>query len=168
MDKQFKNPNGGRRYLRALFFEESDNLSSVMYTLKREDHLGYPSLFRLYMETGDITEYKFANLHLDGWPHWAELAGQDWFQPYVTAWRYELELKLRSQALETILKVANEPSHISSYQANKYILEANWKPAGASKRGRPTKDEVKAEITAQAASLSQINEDAERIGLKVN
>jgi hypothetical protein len=163
----FKNPNGGRRYLRALFYEETgEDKSTVLYTLKREDHLGFPSLFRLYMETGDLTEYNFASKYLDGLPHWQELAGQDWFKGYAAAWRSELELRVRASALAAIEAVAKDPDHVSSFQANRYLLEANWKADKATKRGRPTSDEVKAEITAQAASLTQINKDAERIGLK--
>lgn len=167
-----KNPfrnSMGKRYLRGLFFEESpEDKSACLYTLKREDHLGYISLYRLFMNEGDLTEYRFATKYLDGWSHWQELSQSSWFKPYIEDWRHELEVKVRSLALVSIQAVAADPSHSASFQANRYLLEGVWKPAGASKRGRPTKDEVKAEIIAQATSNGKINDDAKRIGLNIN
>jgi hypothetical protein len=127
--------------------------------------MGFPSLYRLYIETADPTEYKFACLYLDGWSHWEELSEAEWFKPYVSAWRRELEVKLRARALAAIIAVAEEPANSNSYHANKYLLDGSWKPAGASKRGRPSNEEVKAEIRSQAASLREIEEDSKRIGL---
>lgn len=162
----FRNPNGGRRFLRALFFEEAlDDKTYCLYTLKREDHLGYPSLMRLYLEEADPTEYRFASKYLDGWSHWVELSGQSWFQPYVSEWRQELEVRLRSEALAHILAVSKDATNNNAYHANKYLLEGSWKPTGESKRGRPSKDEVKLEIKRLAASKAQIDEDAQRLGI---
>lgn len=161
----FRNPNGSRRYLRGLFFEESIDKSSVLYTLKEQDHLGYPSLKRLYIEAGDLTEYTFATSYLEGWSHWVELSESDWFKPYIEAWRRELEVKIRSQALSSILEVARDKANSNTYHANKYLLEGSWKPAGELKRGRPSKEAIKAEIIAQAASKAEIEEDAKRLGL---
>lgn len=156
----------GRRYLRSLFYEEApEDKTSVVYTLKRDDHLGYPSLYRLYMEVGDITEYKFACLHLDGWSHWKELCSSDWFKPYIAEWRDELETKIRSDALASIVSLSQASSNPNAFPANKYLLEALRSPAGASKRGRPRGDEVRAEIKRQAALSGQIDDDAKRIGL---
>lgn len=162
----FRNPMG-RRYLRALFFEEvGEDKSTVVYTLKREDHLGYPSLYRLYMETADPTEYRFARDHLDGWSHWKELSEADWFAPYIDEWRLELEVRLRSTALARILDEATSNTSNNAYHANKYLLEGSWKPKESSKRGRPSKDTIRQEIIAQAASRREIEDDAERLGLK--
>lgn len=156
----------GRRLLRGLFFEEVEgDKSTVVYTLKREDHLGYPSLYRLYMAYSDPTEYQFATNHLDGWSHWEELSAADWFQPYISEWRRELEVKLRSDALVKILAVSKDETNSNSYHANKYLLDGSWKPAEGKKRGRPTKDEVRSEIKAQAALKTQIDEDAKRLGI---
>lgn len=157
----------GRRYLRGLFFETvTEDRSSVVYTLKREDHLGYPSLYRLYIETADPTEYKFACQFLDGWSHWVELSNSDWFKPYIEEWRQELEVKLRSEALAQILSISLSPSHNAYFASNKYLLDGLWKPADAKKRGRPTKDSLRDEIKRQAASLAEIEDDAQRLGLR--
>jgi hypothetical protein len=96
------------------------------------------------------------------------LSQSSWFKPFLEEWRRELEIKLRSGALAQILSVAADPANSASYHANKYLLSADWKPAGASKRGRPTHDEVKSEIKRQAASLAEIEDDAQRLGLRTN
>lgn len=162
---KFKN-SVGRYYLRGLFYEETlSDKSSVVYTLKRVDHEGYPSLYRLYMETADPTEYKFAVAHLGGWDHWLELVQADWFKPFVEAWRGELLARLQSEALAAIKSVAETKDNPNSYHANKYLLEAFGKPVDAKKRGRPSKGSDLDEKTHQRAILGEIAEDAKRLGL---
>src|SRR3990167_1337022 len=93
----FKNASGAR-LTQALFYEETGaDKSSVIYTLKDQDHEGFPSLYRLYIEMEDILEYEFANKYLDNWSHWEWLTQAGWFKPYVLRWRKELELKIRSK-----------------------------------------------------------------------
>lgn len=156
----------GRYYLRGLFYEETlSDKSSVLYTLKREDHQGYPSLFRLYMSVSDPTEYKFAVAHLGGWDHWLELTSADWFKPYVEAWRVELITKLQSDALSSIKAVAASEANPNSYHANKYLLETFGKPVEAKKRGRPSKGSLEDEKTHQRSILADIADDAKRLGI---
>lgn len=165
---KFKN-SLGRYYLRGLFYEEcTTDPASVLYTLKREDHLGYPSLFRLYMEAADPTEYKFAVAHLGGWDHFQELSQSSWFKPYLDAWRQELLVKLTSDALSSILAVSKDKANPNAYHANKYLLEALQKPADAKKRGRPGKGSSVDEKTHQRAILAEIEADARRIDLNLN
>lgn len=155
----------GKLYTRGLFLEEvRDDPSSVVYTLKDTDHKGFPSLYRLYMETADPTEYKFAVSYLEGWDHWQELSSADWFQPYVTRWRQELSVKIRSELISNILSVARDKAHNSSFQANRYLLEASE----TSKRGRPSKDEVRAEVKRQALLDKDFKDDAARILSTIN
>lgn len=177
MDKvqnKFKN-SVGRFYLRGLFYEETlADKSSVVYTLKRDDHevtgangtVLYPSLYKLYMASADPTEYRFATEHLGGWDHWQELSSADWFSSYVTAWRDELRTKLRSEALAAVIALSKSPAHPSMFSASKYLLEATEKAADGRKRGRPTKDEVRSELQRQAASLAEFEEDAKRLNLQ--
>lgn len=165
MVKSFKNSTG-RRYLQALFYETTlSDKSTVVYTLKESDHEGYPSLSRLYLETGDPTEYQFAIRYLDGWSHWQELSTAKWFQPYVEAWRAELAVKLDSEALARIQEVARDKAHPGYYYANKHLLELARKPVDAKKRGRPTKGSSPVEETHERAILREIAEDAKRLGV---
>lgn len=163
---KFKN-SVGRYYLRGLFFEETgSDKSSVLFTLKREDHEGYLSLYRLYMLAADPTEYKFATSALDGWAHWQELTEADWFKPYVQSWREELSTKIQSDAWTAIMAQAKDTTNPNSYHANKYVLEALRSPADAKKRGRPTRHTSKDEITHQRSVLAEIQDDAKRLGLQ--
>ena len=160
----------GGLLLKAIFFEETlSDKTNVVYTLKNHDHLGYPSLYRLYMETDDPTEYDFAVKYLDGWEHWVRLCENTWFKPYVTAWRKELEVRNRARALKNIKDVASSSSNPNSYQANKFLVSGGWKEAGPKRRaGQPSKDEVKAEAKRLAEISQTLDEDFERITGKVN
>lgn len=150
---------------RSLFCETNrtkDDYPSV-YTLKQQDHNGLPSLYRLYMETGDITEYEFAEEHLGGWQHWLTLCKSDWFQEHVTLWRDELEVRLRSQALRAIAEDAASQSK-SAIASAKYLANGEYKPRT---RGRPSKAEVEAAKKKEVAIDKQLSDDAERIGLEL-
>lgn len=156
------------RYLKALFFETTlSDKSTVVYTLKDQDHLGYPSLYRLYMEVNDPTEYRFATQYLDGWEHWEMLCRCSWFQPYVERWRREMEIRMKSSALAKIMAEAKSGGK-EAFSANKYLIEKGWEPKEASRRGRPTKDDIKQAASEIALTNSRLNDDFERISLKVN
>jgi hypothetical protein len=114
------------------------------------------------METNDPTEWKFANAHMDGWDHWERLCECTWFKPYAERWRKELFLRLQSEALARIMAEGKTNSK-NAFTANRYLTERAWEPRGDSKRGRPTKTEVKAAAHAVAASNSQIDDDYRRL-----
>lgn len=154
----------GKLFTRGLFYEEAsqEDTTSIIYTLKDRDHKGYPSLYRLYIEIADPTEYRFAVSCLDGWDHWVELSSAGWFQPYVSRWRDELDIKLRSEALSAVISVSKNSGHNAHFQANRYLLEGGWKPEDK-KRGRPSKAEIKQELLRRATSLQELEEDASRL-----
>ena len=159
---KFKNYQGVR-YTKGLFYEETlADKSSVVYTLKNEDYQGYPSLYRLYMECEDPTEVSFVEKYLDSWDHFEMLLACEWFQPKIERWRRELNLRLRAKALNNIREIAARPGK-EQLNANKYLL--NWleTPAGASKRGRPTKVAIEAEAKRLASSNRQIEDDHSRL-----
>jgi hypothetical protein len=159
------------RYTKGLFFEMTlpESRSSAMYTLKDWDHevdgKTYKSLYRLYMEMNDPTEWKFATNCLDGWGHWELLCECNWFRPLVERWRKELELRMKSQALSRIMSEAKTGSR-EAFTANKYLLEKGWEPKDA-KRGRPSKEEIRREAKAALDINSRIDEDFNRL-LSVN
>lgn len=158
----FKN-SVGIHYLRGLFYEETaSDKSTVIYTLKDDDHEGYPSLYRLYMETADPTEWRFAKAYLQGWNHWEKLQECVWFQPYLERWRRELQLSLSSTALARIISESKTNSR-DSFTANRYLLEQGWMPKEKGKAGRPTKDSIKAEASRIAGEAKQLEEDYTRI-----
>jgi hypothetical protein len=158
----FKNAMGNR-LTKGLFYETtSSDKSAVVYTLKDEDHLGFPSLRRLYLEAGDPTEFKFAVSALDGWDHWTDLCESSWFKPYLARWRSELELKIKSAALARIMTEAKTSSK-NSFMANRYLVERAWESRGESKAGRPSKASIREAAHEQASAASRIDKDFERL-----
>lgn len=125
----------GKPITQSLFLEIGYTSNSV-YTLKEVDHEYegriYPSLKKLYLELEDTTEYEFANKYLLGWKHWQRIAENKALKPFVTEWREELELKLRSRAVKQMMELASG----GSYQASKWLADRGWDTRGA---GRPTK-----------------------------
>lgn len=167
-DPKFRNASGSR-YLNALFFEHYLDKETVLYTLKSKDHNGYPSLYRLYMELADPLEYTFANTYFEDWDHWKTLTECNWFKPYITKWRKELELKIRSEALVRLRQDAEGDSK-TSVSSNKYLLEGGWKDKA--EKGRPSKDDIRKAAKEEVSVSNQINEDFLRIssidGLRAN
>lgn len=159
---------GNYRLLLGLFYEKvNSDKTGVLYTLKDRDHEGFPSLYRLYMEMEDPLEHKFSNTYLESWEHWTTLCECSWFKPYIDRWRLELELKIKSKALQSIREEA-EAATTNSYQANKFLLLGGWKEkedAPKSRRGRPSKSEILKAADELARDNSSIQEDARRLGL---
>lgn len=149
-------------YTQGLFFETAEDKSSVLYTLKNEDHLGYPSLYRLYIAAGDLTEYRFATTALAGWEHWQVLQKCKWFAPYISAWRLELEVKLKSEALLK-LSVTAAGDGREAFTANKYLLEWSRKPAGKKNSPEATKAAILDEAHQRASEDRTVASDLERL-----
>lgn len=154
-----------RLVTKGLFFETAEDKINVHYTLKDWDNNGYPSLFLLYLEARDITEYTFATTYLDGLVHWEELTGCTWFRPYISRWRRELELKLKSEALRRIVQLS-EAEGKDTLAASKFIL--SYGLPGSSK-GRPSKEDIKRAAEEQASVSKQVQNDFDRLlNLSVN
>lgn len=162
MEPEFRIATGQRK-LRGLFFETTlADKTGVVYTLKDRDHEGYPSLYRLYMETDDPTEYTFATQNLDSWDHWEMLCGCNWFKPYVARWRRELEIRAKAKALLAIKALANDPDAKESYQANKFLISGGWKE-DKRRAGRPSKEEISSAAKQMAQEASSLNDDLLRV-----
>lgn len=155
---KFRNSNGAY-YTKSLFYETNVvDPSLSVYTLKAEDHKGYPSLKRLWFETGDITGYKLSQAHLENWEHLCKLKECQWFIEYWDAWEREFEIKLRSEALVNLTTEAKNKESKSYVELNKFLLNRGWvlpedkKPTR--KRGAPSK----AEVREQAIHLARDDE----------
>lgn len=161
---RFRNSTNSR-YLKGLFFETSRNIDSVVYTLKDREHNGFPSLYELYMKADDDTEYSFAIENLDGWEHWEMLQRCSWFQPYIERWRKELFLKRTSKLLKNIQAEANDPKSKNHFNANKLLLDREWegKVPSSKKRGRPSKDELSAELKQELDDVKRQTADLDRL-----
>ena len=159
---KFHVPTGQLLY-RGLFFEtQGADKTTVVYTLKDRDHEGFPSLYRLYMEMDDPTEYDFAVTYLAGWDHWVKLCKCSWFKPYVKKWREELEVRTKARALRSIKDYAKS-SGKEAYQANKFLVSNGWIEKKTHGRGRPSKDDIKSEAERIARERTDLDEDFARI-----
>ena len=162
---RFKNSSGAF-LLRAMFFETTlADKSQVVYTLKDEDHEGFPSLYKLYLSCSDLTEYEFANQHLGGWDHWLKLQECGWFKPYLQRWRQELILKHKAEALKRVISEARSSSR-NAFAANKFLVQEGWKqPEEKAKRGRPSKAEIERSKKELLEFDSELSEAANRLNL---
>lgn len=161
MDKSLLKSTNGIPLTQSLFLEIGYTDYAV-YTLKDDDYeykgKVYPSLKKLYLQMEDVGEYLFACEHLLGWEHWQRLCSNKQVAEHIEKWRYELELKLRSQA---IMEIKAKSKIEKGINASKWLAERGWDKRQA---GRPTKAEVERE-TKVAADLNKLfSEDLQQLG----
>lgn len=131
----------GRLLTQSLFLEIGYS-SSAIYTLKDVDHdyngVMYPSMKRLYLEVADPTEYKFATAYLASWDQWQRITSNKIMKPFIDKWRFELEVKLRSDGVLAVRR-HSQSKHPSAWQASKWLADRGWDTKGA---GRPSKEDT--------------------------
>lgn len=118
-------------------------------------------LYQLYLKVADPTEYRFAIRAYGSWSKWEAVSSTDPIKSLVDQWRRELEVKLRSDALQRIMDVASNEGTRDSLQANRYLLEANY--GNKDRVGRPSKEAAKAEAKRIVQHQNQIAEDYKRL-----
>jgi hypothetical protein len=148
----------------AIFWEERHAVYEPSYTLKgydlEKDGVVYPSLKNIFMDYSDPTEYSFAVEMLGGWDHWQALNKSYALAPIFQGWREELEVKLRCEALKAMRRAALEEGS-KGVSAAKYLAEKGWEKT----RGRPSKDELAREERVRSDIKSELDADAERVGM---
>lgn len=152
----------GRYKTLSLFLEVAYDKDAI-FTLKDIDHeyegKVYISLKRLFLEASDPTEYAFATEHLAGWDHWQKICNNKLLAQHVEKWRYELELKLRAEGIQWVLKSARKKQN---WLAAKFLAEKGWEVRIA---GRPSKEEVERELKIQSDIQDEYSDDLDRIRL---
>jgi len=159
----YKNSNGVY-YTKALFYEKASDKTNVVYTLKDNEYMSYPSLYTLYMDMEDVTEFEFATKYFANYEHWQLLCSLSWFSPLVDRYRNELELKLKARALKRILAESKGNTR-DAYMAAKYVLEKGWDKTTNQKNniGRPTKDQITKQAKIIASEDTLLDSDFDRI-----
>ena len=160
-------------HTKGLFYEttipEDRETMGTSWTLKEDDHPAdgkiYKSMKKLYIAMEDVTEYEFAQATLGSYKHWERLLESPIIRPHIEQWRKELNLKMKARAMKSIIKAATEDEKLS-FQAMKYLADNEYLDT-KSKRGRPSKDEVKAELRKEVQTNKTLLDDAARIGLKL-
>lgn len=139
------------------------------WTLKEKDLIvgdkTYRSMKRIYLSMEDVTEYDFAMATLGSYKHWERLIESPIIRKHIDQWRKELNLKLKARAMKAIINAATVDEK-SSFQAMKYLADNEYLDR-KTKRGRPSKEEVSAELRKEVEINKTFKDDAERIGLKL-
>lgn len=166
MTKIFRASNGKFR-TSDLFIEMNQSESPAYYTTSNQDRIVdgvvYKSLKQLYLDEEDITEFDFANKYLEGYEHWEQFVNSTRLKDMIDQWRKELVLKIKSRCLKGIIRDAVREN---KYEANKFLITNGWVDKdheGKKVRGRPSKEEIKQEITRQASIEKEFEEDLNRI-----
>ena len=136
--------SNGQKLTKALFIEYAyvypDRLVTPPYTLAREDKtvdgVVYPSLYRLYMELGDITEGFFVEKYMYNLAQWEMLCATGIFKDEINEWRKELRHKLFAKAVNILENDAQDPDSKSSTASAKFLIERVY--GKRSNPGRPS------------------------------
>lgn len=109
---------------------------------------GYIDARKTFLALRDPTGYKWANQYIGGYPHFKRLITAPWFVDVYNEWIEELNMLMRQEAIDEIKKISKdaEVSDSQRLAASKYLANREWEKADrvpASKRGRPTKEEVR-------------------------
>lgn len=168
LNKPYKGGSGAW-LTEALFYDR--------WLLKRPDERVYEPVFTFYekrpglrcamddfVELGDPTGYKWAMTYLGDWNHFQRLMNTPWFPAVFAEWNRTLEIKLKSEAMDTIRDIAAGTSS-QALAAAKFLAETGWKPKHT--KGRPSKAQVDEAAKQMAKIQQEHNTDAERIGLKL-
>lgn len=162
--------DAGKRFRTRSLFVEMWKLNPKrdmppLFTLKGEDDVeGLISLKRIYLDTLDPTEYRFAVGLFKDPRHWRHLCSLDWFRGYVEKWRLELRAKIRSQAVGSVIRMSEDNLQaMKALYTEDFLYTSFLDMDGPFKKkvGRPTKDK-----TEPVASEEQLADDAARIGIK--
>jgi hypothetical protein len=146
--------------------------SRALFTLKENDievrGQTFLSLQKLYISLvpNDPTEYEFAMTIFGSWDVWQDLNRSPLLKPHISRWRKEAEVKVKSTAIKAIAEEMRSGGR-SSFGAAKLLLERGWlDKEAASQAKRKLQEKEEEEMDKQA--LSMLNDDAQRLGIKVN
>lgn len=153
----------------SLFYEYPDNGYTPLWTIMDTDryitehNTTYPSLKQIYLSYEHVpgNEYDFALDIIGSWEHWTRLCKSPRLRDIIATWREELEVKIRSNAVKSIIKTSAEGSAAGATAA-RWLAEKGYAPS----RGRPSKAEKEGHLKQDAKIQDEIDDDLMRVGLK--
>ena len=154
----------GRHRTYSLFIETPTEGLAPLWTLKPHAYKGYPPLKDIYFSYEHIPgfEYDFAVETFGSWDHWCKLTDSSGVRATFKEWRSELEIRNKARAMRSIIRTSTE-STAAGTTAAKYLSEKGY----ASKRGRPSNEDVERERKVQASVNQELEDDLKRVGLTV-
>jgi len=159
----------GVRLTKQLFIEYDyvSDRDYAVYSISREDKevngKTYPSLYRLYMETNDVTEAKFVNLYLYDWEQWEKLQKQ--FGEEIELWRQDLRHSVTSEMVGLLLSDARSESK-SSMASAKYLLDNILKSGKRVKQGRPSNKEGQTDFSVDKEVVADLERIRSAVGTR--
>lgn len=139
----------------SLFVEKNTTKEKAIFTLKPFDWKGYTSFKRIYLECCDPVGYVFAEKHLYDYEHLMKLKNNKVLIPFFDKWDLELDLKMRSQAIQSIRGLSQEAG-TTALSAAKFLAEKKYEYKG---KGRPKKEDVARRVAEDARLTQQLDED---------
>jgi len=160
----------GRYRTVSLFLENHREVDKYppFFTLKDEDvvrdNILYPSLKKIYFSYSHIPgfEYEFAVDIFFSWDHWIKLTEESVLRTKFKEWRDELEIKLKAQAIRSLIEVSKIPDP-KGVAAAKYLAEKGY----VSRKGRPSKEELERQRKQDAAVRENLDADMARLNISV-
>lgn len=160
---QFKGSNGKWKTI-SLFLEHHYDTTEAIFTMKGEhfDYKGkqYLSPRQLFVGLGDPTGYEFSQQYLDGWEHWKAFCASPRIRAFIEDWKEELEVKLRSKAITTVVADSESESR-SSVASAKWLSDRGWVEKRAA--GKPSKEEVQRELKVATKIKDEHEDDWKRM-----
>jgi hypothetical protein len=146
----------GRKPSKSLFFGLTEDDTSAIYHLEE--------FRKKFVELEDLTEYKAAEALVGSWAEWCRIK-KDWpgFNDHIRIWIEEIEVRLKSRALDKIKALAVSDDK-AAYQAAKFLATQEYERRPGA--GRPTKAEKERELKALARAASETEQEEKRM-LKV-
>ena len=157
----------GQRLVRQLFIENRNigENDLAVYTMHREDEeyggRSYPSLYKLYIGTKDITEARFVAQYLYDWEQWNSLCSSATYRDEIARWRVELKALVLGELVDALIKDAKSDSKSSKASA-KFLVEKLSK----AKKGRPQTAAIPTTEETTTTIVSEIAKDRFRLGLQ--
>lgn len=126
----------------GLFLETAQNEKEALFSLqtwdKTKNGILYPSLHNLYVDMNDVAEFEFANTFTASYQHWLELKAKSFFKPYYASMVEELNAKMRSMSLNTMLSQVEGGT--ASQATLKYLADNDYIPKN--KVGKPKREKA--------------------------
>jgi hypothetical protein len=139
----------GRRMTLGLFEELADPASAYKPVFKLSEWK------KKYIAISDPTDYKAAMELIGDWDHWLLLMDKQAFASVVAGWRAEVQVKIRSEAIEQMKKQSRSDKGTA---AAKWLAENGVVPRNI---GRPRKEQK------EEADSARARDDAKRLGLSI-
>jgi hypothetical protein len=160
---KFKGTNGKWKTV-SLFLEHEYDPTEAIFTFKDDHHevngKTFLSARKLFAGLGDPTGYQFSQEYLGGYSHWKAICNSPKIAPHVADWQEELEVRLRSTAIRTVVSDSLSESR-SSVASAKWLSDKGW--LEKRKAGAPSKVDKVRELKIATKIKDELDEDLERI-----